>query len=158
MPWTTTHQVSLSITNSWSLFKLMFIESVITSNHLILWHPPVLLPSIFLNIRVFSNWSVLHIWWPMYWIFSFSISPSNEYSWWISFKIDWCDLLAVQGILKSLLQHNSKAPILRCSAFFDTQLIFQLSHSFMTTGKTISWTRWAFVGKVMSLLLICSLG
>ena len=137
MPWTTTHQVSLSITNSWSLFKLMFIDSVITSNHLILWHPPVLLPSIFLNIRVFSNWSVLHIWWPIYWIFSFSISPSNEYSWWISFKIDWCDLLAVQGILKSLLQHHSsKVSILWHSSFFTVQL----SQPYVTTETMIALT------------------
>ena len=154
MPWTTTYQVSLSITNSWSLFKLRFTESVMPSNHLILWHPSVLLPSIILSIRVFSSWSVLHIWWPKYWIFSFSISPSNEYSWWISFRIDWFDLLAVQGILKSLLQHhNSKASILQCSAFFDTQLIIQTSHSYITTGKTIALTRQTYEGKVMSLLL-----
>ena len=148
MPWTTTYQVSLSITKSWSLFKLRFTESVMPSNHLILWHPSVLLPSIILSIRVFSSWSVLHIWWPKYWIFSFSISPSNEYSWWISFRIDWFDLLAVQGILKSLLQHySSKASILWCSAFF----ILQLSHPYMAPGKTIALTRWTVVCKVMSL-------
>ena len=119
------------------------------SDHLILCHPLLLLPSIFSNIRVSSNESVLHIWWPKYWSFSFSISPSNEYSGLISFTIDWLDLLAVQGTLKSLLQHHSsKASILRCSAFF----IVQLSHPYMTTGKTMALTRWTFVGKVMSLL------
>ena len=120
------------------------------SNHLILCCPLLFLPSIFSSIRVFSNESVLHIRWPKYWSFSFSISPSNEYSGLISFRIDWFDPLAVQGTLKSLLQHHSsKASILSCSAFF----IVQLSHSNMTTGKTIALTRWAFVGKVMSLLL-----
>ena len=119
------------------------------SNHLIFCHALLLLPSIFPSIRVFSNESALHIRWPKYWSFSFSISPSNKYSGLISFRMDWLDLLAVQGTLKSLLQHhNSKAPILRCSAF----LIFQLSHPYMTTGKTIALTRWTFVGKVMSLL------
>ena len=119
------------------------------SNHLILCHPPFLLPSIFPSIRVFSNESVLHIRWPKYWTLSFSISPSNEYSGLISFRIDWLDLLAVQGTLKSLLQnHSSKASILWCSTFF----IVQLSHPYMTTGKTTALTRWTFVGKVMSLL------
>ena len=119
------------------------------SNHLILCHPLLLLPSIFPSIRVFSNESVLHIRWPNYWSFGFIISPSNEYSALISFRMDWLDLLAVQGTLKSLLQHHSsKASILWCSAFF----IVQLSHPYMTTGKTIAWTRRTFVGKVMSLL------
>ena len=145
-PWTAAHQASLSITNSQSLLKLMFIESVMPSNHLILCHP-LLLPSIFPRIRVFSNESVLHIRWPKYWSFSFSISPSNEYSGLISFRKDWLVLLAVQGTLKSLLQHHSsKALILQHSAFF----IVQLSHPYMTTGKTIALTRWTFVGKVLS--------
>ena len=127
----------------------MSIESVMPSNHLILCRPLLLLPSIFPSIRIFSNESVLHIRWPKYWSFSFSISPSNEYSALVSFRIDWLDLLAVQGTLKSLLQHHSsKASILRCSAF----CIVQLSHPHMTTGKTIALIRWAFVGKVMSLL------
>ena len=134
----------------------MSIESVMPSNHLILRHPFLLQPSIFPSIRVFSNESVLHIRCPKYWSFSFSISPSNEYSGLISFRMDWLDLLAVvQGTLKSLLQHHSsKASILQCSAFF----IVQLSHPYMTTGKTIALIRWTFVGKVMSLLLICCLG
>ena len=141
---------SLSITNSWSLLRLMSIESVMPSNLLILRHPLLLPPSIFPSIRVFSNESVLHIRWPKYWSFSFSISPSNEYSGLISFWMDWLDLLAVQGTLKSLLQHHRlKASILWCSAFF----IIQFSHPYMTTGKTIALTRWTFVGKVMSLLL-----
>ena len=124
-------------------------ESVMPSNHLILCHPLLLLPSIFPSIRVFSSESVLCIRWPRYWSFSFSIRPSNEYSGQISFRIDWFDVLAVQGALKSLLQHHSsKQSILRCSAFF----IVQLSHPFMTTGKTIGLTRWTFVSKVMSLL------
>ena len=119
------------------------------SNHLILCHPLLLLPSIFPSIRVFSNDSVLPIRWPKYWSFSFSISPSNEYSGLISFRMDWLDLLAVQGTLKSLRQHHSsKTLILLCSAFF----IVQLSHPYMTTGKTIALTRWTFVGKVISLL------
>ena len=119
------------------------------SNHLILCHPLLLLPSVFPSIRVFSNESVLHIRWPEYWSFSFSISPSNEYSGLISFRMDWLDVLAVQGTLKSLLQHHSsKAPILQCSAFF----IVQLSHIYLTTIKTIAFTRPTFVGKVMSLL------
>ena len=126
-------------------FKLTGIESVIPSNHLILCHPLLLLPSIFPSIRVFSNESVLHSRWPKYWSFSFSISPSNEYSGLISFRMDWLDLLAVQGTLKSLLQHHSsKAPILWPSVFF----IVRLSHPFMTTGKTITLTRWTSVGKV----------
>ena len=148
-PWTTAHQASLSITNSQSLLKLMSIESVMPSNHLILCHPLLLLPSIFSSIRVFSSASVLRIRWPKCWSFSISISPSNEYSGLISFRIDLFDLLAVQGTLKSLRQHHSsKATILRCSAFF----MVQLSHPYMTTGKTIALTRWTFVGKVMSLL------
>ena len=127
----------------------MSIESVMPSNHPILCCPLLLPPSIFSRIRVFSNESVLHIRWPKYWSFSFSISPSNAYSWLISFRVDWFDLLAVQGTLKSLLQHHrSKASILRCSAFF----MFQLSHPYMTTGKTIALTRRTFVRKVMSLL------
>ena len=137
-PWTAAHQASLSVTNSQSLFKLMSIELVMPSNNLILCHPLLLLPSIFLSIRVFSNESVHHIRWPKYWSFSFSSSPSNEYSELISFKMDYLDLLAVQGTLKSLLQHHSsKASILWCSAFF----MVQLSHPYMTTGKTIAWTR-----------------
>ena len=148
-PWTAAHQASLSITNSRSLLKLMSIESVMTSNHLILCHPLLLPPSIFPSIRIFSNESALHIRWPKYWSFSFNISPSNEYSGLISFRVDWLDLLAVQGTLKSLLQyHSSKASVLLCSAFS----IVQLSHSYMTTGKTIALTKWTFVGKVMSLL------
>ena len=139
-------RLSLSITNSQSLLKLMSIGSVMPSNHVILCHPLLLLPSIFPNIRVFSNESVLHIKWPKHWSFSYSISPSNEYSRLISFRIDWFDLLAVQGILESLLQYHSS--ILQRSAFF----IVQISHPYMTTGKTIALTRWTFVGKVMSLL------
>ena len=142
------HQASLSITNSQSLLKLMSIASVILSNHLILCCPLLLPPSMFPSIRVFSNESVLHVRWPKYWSFSFSISPSNEYSGLISFRMDWLDLLAVQGTLKSLLQHHSsKASVLRHSAFFRVQL----SHPYMTTGKTIALTRRTFVGKVMSL-------
>ena len=143
------HQASLSITNSWSLLKLMPIESVMPSNHLILCRPLLLLPSIFPSIKVFSSESTLRIRWPKYWSFSFSISPSNQYSGLISFRMDWLDLLAVQGTLKSLLQHHSsKASILCHSACF----IVQLSHPYVTTGKTIALTRWTFVGKVMSLL------
>ena len=128
-----------------SLLKLMSIESVMPSNHLILYHPLLLLPSVFPSIRFFSNESVLRIRWPKYWSFSFSISPSNEYSGLISFRIDWLDLSAVQGTLKSLLQlHSSKVSILRRSAFF----IVQLSHPYMTTGNTIALTRWTFVGNV----------
>ena len=145
--WTAACQASLSITNSQSLLKLMSIESVMPSNHLILCHCLLLLPSIFPSIRVFSNESVLHIKWPKYWSFSFNISPSNEYSRLISFRMDWLGLLAVQGTLKSLLQHySSKASIPQCSAFF----IVQFSHPYMTAGKTIALTRWTFVGKVMS--------
>ena len=132
-----------------SLLKFMFIESVMPSNHLILCRPLLLPPSIFPNIRVFSNESVLHIRWPKYWSFSCSISPSNEYSGLISFRMDWLDLLVAQGTLKSLLQHHSsKASTLPHSAFF----IVQLSHPYVTTGKTIALTRQTFVGKVMSLL------
>ena len=149
-PWTAARQASLSITNSRSLPKLMSTESVMPSNHLILCCPLLLLPSIFPSIRVFSNESALHIRWPKYWSFSFNISPSNEYSGLISFRMDWLDLFAVQRTLKSLLQHHSsKASILLCSAFF----IVQLSHPYMATGKTIALTRRTFVGKVMSLLL-----
>ena len=148
-PWTTAHQASLSITNSWNLFKLMSIESVMPSNHLILCHPLLLLPSIFSSVRVFSNESALCIRWPKYWSCSFNISPSNEHPGLISFRMDWLDLLAVQGTLKSLLQHHSsKSSFLRCSAF----LIVQLSHPYITTGKTIALTRQTFVDKVMSLL------
>ena len=133
-PWTAAYQASLSITNSWSLLKLMSVKSVMPSNYLILCRPLLLPPSIFPSIRVFSNEWVLCIRWPKNWSFSFSISPSNEYSGLISFRIDWLDLLAVQGTLKSLLQHqSSKASILQCSAFF----IVQLSLPFMTTGKCI---------------------
>ena len=149
-PGTAACQASLSITNYHSLLKLMSIKSVMTSNHLILCHPLLLLPSIFPGIRVFSSELVLCIRWPKYWSFSFSISPSNEFSGLISFRMDWLDLLAVQGTFKSLLQyHSSKASILRHSAFFTVQL----SHPYMTTGKTIPLTRWTFVGKVTSLLL-----
>ena len=148
-PWTASRQASLSITNSQSLLKLMSIESVMPSNHLILCHPLLLLPSIFPSIRVFSNESALHIRWPKYWSFSFNISPSNEQPGLISLRMDWLALLAVQGTLKSLLQHHSsKVSILLCSAFF----MVQLSHPYMTTGKTTALTRWTFVGKVMSLL------
>ena len=148
-PWTVVHQASLSITNSKSLLKLMSIESMMPSNHLILCCPLLLPPSIFPIIRVFSNESVLPIRWPKYWSFSFSISPSNKHSGLISSRMDWLDLLAVQGTLKSLLQHHSsKASVLQCSAFF----MVQLSHPYMTTRKTIALTRQTFVGKVMSLL------
>ena len=142
-------QASLSITNSQSLLKPMSIESVMPSNHHIICHPLLLQPSIFPSIRVFSNESALPIRWPKYWNFSFNISPSNEHPGLISSRMDWLDLLAVQGTLKSLLQHHSsKASILRSSTFF----IVQLSHPYMTTGKTIALTRWTFVGKIMSLL------
>ena len=137
-PWTTAHQASLSITNSWSLLKLMSIESVMPSNHFILCHPLLLLPSIFSSIRVFSNESALHIRWPKCWSFSFNISPTNDYPGLISFRMDWLALLAVQGTLKSLLQHHSsKASVPRHSAFSKVQL----SHPYMTTGKTIALTR-----------------
>ena len=148
-PWTAACQGSLSITNSQSLLKLMSIESVMPSNHLILYRPLFLPPSVFPSIKVFSNESVLCIRWPKYWSFSFGISPSNEYSGLISFRMDWLDLLGIQGTLKSLLQHHSsKASILHPSAFFTVQL----SHPYMTTGKTITLTRWTLVSKVMSLL------
>ena len=148
-PWTAAHQASLCITNSWSLTELMSIELVMPSNHLILCRPLLLLPSMFPSIRVFSNESALCIRWPKYWSFSFNISPSNEHPGLISFRMDWLDLLAVQGTLKSLLQHHSsKASILQSSAFF----LVQLSHPYMTTGKTIALTRRTFVDKVMSLL------
>ena len=137
-PWTASCQASLSITNSQRLLKLMSIESVMPSNHLILCQPLLLLSPIPPSIRAFSNESLLHIRWPKYWSFSFSISPSNEYSGQVSFRMDWLDLFAVQGTLKSLLQHHSsKTSILRHSAFF----IVQLSHPYMTTGKTIALTR-----------------
>ena len=148
-PWTAARQASLSITNSQSLFKLMSIESVMPYNHLILCHPLLLLPSIFPSIRVFSNETVLHIRWPKYWSFSFSISLFKGYSELISFMIDWFDLFSSQRTLKSLLQHHSsKASILQCSAFF----IIHLSQLYMTTGKTTTLTIWTFVDKVMSLL------
>ena len=148
-PWTAALQASLSFTIPWSLLKLMSIESVMPSNHLILCHP-LFLPSVFLSIRVFSSQSVLLIRWPNYWSFSFSIIPSSEPLGLISFRIDWSDLLAVQGTLKSLLQyHSSKGSFLPHSAFS----IVQLSHPYMTGGKTIALTRWTFFGKVMSLYL-----
>ena len=147
--WITERQASLSITNSWSSLRLMSIESVMPSSHLILCCPLLLLPPIPPSIRVFSNESTLHMSWPKYWSFSFSIIPSKEIQGLISFRMDWLDPLAVQGTLKSLLQHHSsKASILKHSAFFTVQL----SHPYMTTGKTIALTRWTFVGKVMSLL------
>ena len=147
--WTAARQATLTIINYQSLLKLMYIELVMPSNHLILCCPLFLLPSIFPSIRVVSNESVLRIRWPKYWSFSFNISPSNEHSRLISFRMDCLGILAVQGTLKSLLQHHSsKVSILQHSAFF----IVQHSHSYMTTGKTITLTRWTFVGKVMSLL------
>ena len=147
-PWMAAGQASLSITNSQSSLKLTSIKSVMSSSHLILCHPLLLLPPIPPSIRVFSNESTLHMRWPKYWIFSFSIMPSKEIPGLISFRKDWLDLLAVQGTLKSLLQHHSsKASALWCSAFF----IVQFSHPYMTTGKTISLTRWTFVSKVISL-------
>ena len=149
-PWIPAHQPSLSITNSRSSLRLMSNESVMPSSHLILCLPLLLLPPIPPSIRVFSNESALHMRWPKYWSFSFSIRPSKEIPGLISSRVDWLDLLAVQGTLKSLLQHHSsKASIPRRSAFFTVQL----SHPYMTTGKTIALTRWTFVGKVMSLLL-----
>ena len=148
-PWTEAHQPSLSITNSWSLLKFMSVESVMPSNHLTLCRPFLLLPSIFPSIRVFSNESALRIMWPKYWSFRFNISLSNEHPGLTSFRMDWLDFLAVQGTLKSLLQHHSsKASIVWCSAFF----IVQLSHPYMTTGKTMALNRRTFIGKVMSLL------
>ena len=148
-PWTEARQASLSITNSRSSPKPMSIESVMPSNYLILCRPLLLLPSVFPSIRVFSNESALRIRWPKYWSCSFKISPTNEHPGLISFRMNWLDLLAVQGTLKSLLQHHSsKASMLRHSAFF----IVQLSHPYMTRGKTIALTRWTCVDKVMSLL------
>ena len=148
-PWIAACQASLSIINSWSLLKLMPIELVMPSSHLILCHPFLLLPSIPPSIRVFSNESTLRMRWPKYWSFSFSISPSNEYPGLVSFRMDWLDILVVQGTLKSHLQHHrSKTLIFRRSAFFTVQL----SHPYMTTGKTIALTRRTFVDKVMSLL------
>ena len=144
--WTAALQASLSITNSQRLLKLMSIELVMPSNHLVLCCPLLLLPSIFPSIRVFSNESAFRIRCPKYWSFSFSISPSKEYSGLISFRIDWFDLLAVQRTLKSLQHNSSKASILQHSAFF----MVQLSHPYMTTGKIIGLTRWTLVGKVMS--------
>ena len=148
-PWIAARQASLSITNSRGPPKLMSIESLMPSSYLILCRPLFLLPPILLGIRVFSNESTLRMRWPKYWSFSFSISPSSEHPGLISFRMDWLDLLAVQGTLKSLLQHHSsKASVLRRSAFFTVQL----SQPYMTTGKTIALTRWTFVGKVMALL------
>ena len=150
-PWTVARQASLSITTSRSLLKLMSTESVMPCNHLILCRPLLLLPSVFPCIRVFSKESALCIRWPKYWSFSFSIRPSNEYSGLISFRMDWFDLLAVQGTLKSLLQHHSsKASILGRSAYF----IVQLSHPYLTTGKTLALTRWTFVSKVLCLCFL----
>ena len=150
-PWIAALQASLSITNSLSSLKLMSIESVMPSSHLILCRPLLLLPPIHPTIRVFSNESTLHMKWPKYWSFSFSISPIIEHPGLISFRMDWLDLLAVQGTLKSLLQHqNLKALILRWSVFFTVQVL----HPYLTTGKTIALTRWTFVGKVISLLFI----
>ena len=150
IPWTATHLASLSFTISWSLLKFMSIGSVMPSSHLILYCPLLLLPSVFPSIRVFSNELALSIRWPNYWSFICSISLSNEYSGLISFKMDWFDLVAVRGTLKSLLQyHSSTASILRYSPFFTVQLL----HLYMTTGKTIALTKWIFVGKVMSLLI-----
>ena len=154
-PWIAARQASLSITNSRNSLRLTSIESVMPSNHLILCHPLLFLPPIPPSIRVFSNESTLRMRWPKYWSFSFSVIPSKEYPGLISFRMDWLDLLAVQGTLKSLLQyHSSKASVLWCSAFITVQLL----HPYMTTGKTIALIRWTFVGKVMSLLLICRLG
>ena len=145
-PWTAACRGSLSITNSWSLFNLISIGSVIPSSHLILLCPLLLL-SVFPSIRVFSDESLFHIRWPKYWSLIFNISPSNEHSGLISFRMNWLDLLAVQGTLKSLIQHHSsKASVLQCSAFF----MVQLSQPYMTTGKTIALTRRTFIGKVMS--------
>ena len=149
-PWIATRQASLSITNSQSSLRLTSIESVMPPSHLILCHPLLLLPPIPPSIRVFSNQSTLCMRWQKYWSFSFSIIPSKEIPGLISFRMDWLDLLAVQGTLKSLLQHHrTKASVLRRSAFF----IAQLSHPYLTTGKTIALTRWTFIGKAMSLLL-----
>jgi len=144
IPLTEAHQAFLSITSSWSLFRLMYLKSVMPSNYLILCRPLILLPSIFPSNRVFSNESVLCIRWPKCWTFSINISPSNQYSGLISFRMDWLDLFAVQGTLKSLLQHHSsEASILQFSAFF----MFQLLHPYMTAGKTIVLTRWTLLAK-----------
>ena len=146
-PWTAAHQASLTFTISQNLLKLMFIESVTPSNHIILCLPFLLLPSVFPSINVFPNELVPHIRWPKYWNFSFGISPFNEYLWLISFRIDWFDLLPVQGTLKSLLLHqNSKAPLLYHAAFY----MVQLSHSYRATGKTIALTRWTWLAKYVS--------
>ena len=154
-PWSAAHQASLSITNTWSLHRLTSSKSVMSSSNLILCRPLLLLTSIPPSIRVFSNESTLHMRWSKYWSFSFSIIPSNEYSGLISFRIDWLDLLVVQGTLKTLLQHHSsKASILWCSTFFTVDL----SHPYKTTGKTIALIRWIFVDKVMLCFLICCLG
>ena len=147
IPWTATHQASLSFTVSWNSLKFMSTNWVISSNHLILCHPHLLLPSIFPSIRVFSNELVLHIRWC--WSFSFSVSPSHEYSGFISFRNDWFDLLAIQGTLKSFLQHHSSKASTLCHLTF---FMIQLSYPYMTTGKTIALSLWTFVGKVMSLL------
>ena len=148
-PWTIARQAPLPFTISWSLLKCKSVESLMLSNHLILCRPLLLLPSIFPSIRVFPSESVLHIGWPKYWSFSFSLSPSNEYSGLISSRMDWFDLLSVQGAFKSLLQHHSlKRSVFQCSVFF----MVQLSHQYVTTGKTIALTRGTFVGEVMSLL------
>ena len=153
-PWTAAHQASLSIANSQSLLKLMSIMSVMPSNHLILCHPLLLLPPIPPSIRVVSNESTLRMRWPKYWSFSFSISPSNEHPGLISFRMEWLDFLEVQGTLKSLLQHHSsKASILQRSAFF----IVQLSHPYITTGKTIALTRWTFNG-IMAIFIFQGFG
>ena len=146
--WTAAPQAPLSSTISWSLIKLMLIESVMPSNYPILCHPLLLSPSVFPAVRVFSSESTLCIRWPKYWSFSFNINPSNEYSGLISFRIDWYDFLTVQGTLKSLLQHNSEISILRCSDFF----MVQLSYLYMTTGKTITLTIRTFVSKGMAIL------
>ena len=144
VPWNSALQASLSFTNSWNLLKLMSIESVMPANHLIFCHPLLLLPSIFPRIRIFSSESVLPIRWPKYWSFRFSVSPSNEYSGLISFRMDWFDLLAVQGTCESLLQHHSsKTSILQCSAFFMVHLL----HPYVTTGKTIALTRRTLLAK-----------
>ena len=154
-PWIAARQSSLSITNSWSSLRLMSNESVMTSSHLILSRPLLLLSPIPPSIRVFSNESILRMRWSKYWSFSFSIIPSKEIPGLISFRMDWLDLLADQGTLKSLLQHHSsKASVLQHSAFFTVQL----SHPYMTTGKTIALTRWTFVGKVCLCFWICYLG
>ena len=151
-PWSAARQASLSITNSWSLLKLMSFKLVMPSNHLILCHPLLLLPSTFPSIKVFSNESALRIRWPKYWSSNFSISPSNEYS---SFRMDWLDIIAIQVTLKNLLQHySSNASILQCSAFF----MVQLSHRYMTAGKTIAMTIWPMSAKQCLCFLICYLG